>query len=261
MSMFCLSGRGKALWSGARAPSPPREAGGRPCAMPRTPVFGCRDACRRHGPWACQVPGCLTHCSCRLADGCFCKANQVQGSGGIPERNGGHANGCPPISCMRTRNPRDFQTASPKHVFASLPAALLAVRPGCALRHATLAVSAASTGCGWQPNLSARTGPGGGMSDIPDNHDQPERAHGSGSVQCGRRSRRRSFHPEIFFAAAMIRRPCRDVREFDQPPGLRPARRQTRRRARPAEGGLVDSCVGRRVRPFAKAGAAGCVQE
>ena len=238
MSMFCLSCMGKVHWSGARAPSPPRKAGA-PSRHAADPCFGCRDACCRHGPGACQVPGCLYRCLTVRPDwpmAALSKASQVQGSAGIPERNGGHANGCPPISCMRTRSPCDFQTASPKHVFASLaccpPGRPTGLRPP--------PCDAGSIGSFRRQRAPAR----------------PERAHRYGEV--GGHGGARFI--KIFFPEAMNRSPCRDVGKYGQPPGHRPARRQTRRRACPAEGGLVDYCVVRLVRAFAKAGAAGCVQ-
>ena len=238
MSMFCLSCMGKVHWSGARAPSPPREAGApsRHAADPCLRLSRCMLSARSGGMPSAGLPLSLSHCSSRLADGCFCKASQVQGSAGNPERSGGHANGCPPISCMRTRSPRDFQTASPKHVFASLACC----PPGHPTRLRPPPCDAGRIGSFRWQRASAR----------------PERAHRYGEV--GGHGGARSI--KNFFPEAMNRCPCRDVGKYGQPPGHRPARRQTRRRACPAQGGLVDRCVVRLVRAFAKAGAAGCVQ-
>ena len=71
---------------------------------------------------------------------------------------------------------------------------------------------------------------------------------------CGVRSLR------ISVAAAMIRIRHRGVYVSDRPSGVRSARRLTRCLARPAAGGLAFRSVGWRVRPFARAGATGCVQ-
>ena len=63
-----------------------------------------------------------------------------------------------------------------------------------------------------------------------------------------------------FFAAAMIRTRRSDVCHSDHPPVVCPrvAQRGSVRDRR--ESGLDDRCVGRRVRPVARAGEAGCVQ-
>lgn len=250
--MFGVSGMENVNWSGARAFSAPRLAGGRLAgaqsvpaaarapgawlgAMPRTSAFGCRYACRRHGPG---------HDKCRVAL-LTVRADWPMAAFARRVR-------CKALPAFRSET-ADMRTAA-RQFYACAPEILAISIQQVRSMFCFLACGPLARPTELRPPL-CDTGRIGSFRRQRASA-RPERAHRYGEV--GGHGGARSI--KKFFPEAMNRIPCRDVGKYGQPPGHRPARRQTERRACPAEGGLVDRCVVRLVRAFAKAGAAGCVQ-